>query len=282
KRLYNCLEAAGRQGEVNHITGDINYLGMFLSRRRTIQTILDCVHLSSSAGIKHAVIKLIWVTIPVRRARYVTAISESTKKEILKYVSCDPDKIIVIPVAISERFAARQREFNAECPRILQLGTAPNKNIPRLAAALKGIPCKLDIVGKQDPRLEQSLKEAGVSYEYSWGLSEEEILKKYEMADIVSLTSTYEGFGMPILEAQAVGRPVITSNILSMPEVAGDAACLVDPFDVSAIREGILKIIQDGSYRDELIRKGQTNIRRFDPEKIALQYLDLYKKIANR
>src|SRR5882757_7528263 len=136
KRLYNCLEAAGRQGEVNHITGDINYLGIFLSRKRTIQTILDCVHLSSSAGIKHAVIKLIWVTIPVRRARYVTAISESTKKEILKYVSCDPDKIIVIPVAISERFTAQRREFNADCPRILQLGTAPNKNIPRLAAAL--------------------------------------------------------------------------------------------------------------------------------------------------
>ncbi|HMH23199.1 MAG TPA: glycosyltransferase family 1 protein [Puia sp.] len=282
KRLYNGLEAIGRQGEVNHVTGDINYLGIFLGRKKTIQTILDCVHLSSSTGIRHAVIKLIWVSIPVRRARYVTAISESTKKEILKYVSCDPEKIVVIPVAISERFTHKQRDFNTACPRVLQLGTAPNKNIPRLAEALKGIPCKLDIVGKHDPQLEELLKTAGIDYEYSWGLSEDEILKKYETADIVSLTSTYEGFGMPILEAQATGRPVITSNILSMPEVAGDAACLVDPFDVSAIRSGILKIIQDGAYREELVRKGQENIGRFDPQKIALQYLDLYKKIANR
>jgi glycosyltransferase involved in cell wall biosynthesis len=281
KRLYNCIEAAGRQGAVNHITGDINYIGVFLHKRKTIQTILDCVHLSSSSGIKHAVIKLIWVTIPVKRAKYVTAISESTKKEILKYVSCDPGKIIVIPVAISDRFTPKQKAFDADCPRILQLGTAPNKNIPRLAEALQGIPCILDIVGRKVPELEELLKEKGIRYEYSWGLSDDEILKKYETADIISLVSTYEGFGMPILEAQAVGRPVISSNILSMPEVAGDAACLVDPYDVSAIREGILKIIKEDAYREDLVRKGQVNIKRFDPEKIALQYLDLYKKIAN-
>jgi glycosyltransferase involved in cell wall biosynthesis len=100
------------------------------------------------------------------------------------------------------------------------------------------------------------------------------------MADIIALASSYEGFGMPILEGQAVGRPVITSNILSMPEVAGNAACLVDPYDPSSIRQGILKIIQDAAYRDELVRKGFANVKRFDPQVIALQYLDLYKKVA--
>jgi glycosyltransferase involved in cell wall biosynthesis len=282
KRLYNCMEAARRQNTVNHVTGDINYIGIFLRKKRTIQTILDCVHLSSTTGIKHTVIKLIWMTIPVRRAKYVTAISESTKKEILKYVPCDPGKIIVIPVAISGRFVPKQKIFNADCPRILQLGTAPNKNIPRLAEALEGIPCILDIVGRKVPELEEVLNAKGIRYEYSWGLSDDEILEKYGTADIISLVSTYEGFGMPILEAQAVGRPVISSNILSMPEVAGDAACLVDPYNVSAIREGILKIITDSDYREELTRKGQLNIKRFDPEKIALQYLDLYKKISNQ
>src|SRR6516165_1703928 len=62
KRIYNCIEAAAKQGKVNHITGDINYIGLFSNKRKTIQTVLDCVHLSSSTGIKHAILKLFWVT----------------------------------------------------------------------------------------------------------------------------------------------------------------------------------------------------------------------------
>jgi glycosyltransferase involved in cell wall biosynthesis len=222
------------------------------------------------------------VEIPVKRAKYVTAISESTKNEILKYVKCDPRKIVVIPVAISERFTFKEKPFNAACPRILQLGAAPNKNIHRLVEALQGIPCILDIVGKHDEALEALLKEKGLNYEYSWGLPDEAILAKYEQADIIALASTYEGFGMPILEGQAVGRPVLTSNILSMPEVAGDAACLVDPFDIASIRGGVTRIIKDNVYREDLVKKGLINITRFDPEKIALQYFELYNEIANR
>ena len=282
KRIYNCLEVIGRQREVNHVTGDINYIGLFLNHRKTVQTILDCIHLSSSSGIKHSILKLFWVTIPVHRARFVTAISESTKKEILKYVQCDPDKIKVIPVAISGKFSQKRKPFNEANPRLLQLGTAPNKNIRRLAEALNGIPCTLDNVGKQDPQLEESLKKNGIRYQYSSGLSDEEIIKKYEQADIVTLVSTYEGFGMPILEGQAVGRPVISSNVYSMPEVAGDAACLVDPFDTQSIRRGIQKIINDAGYRENLVQKGFENIKRFDSHTIALKYLDLYKEITGK
>jgi len=282
KRIYNCLEIIGKQGEVNHVTGDINYIGLFLHSRKTVQTILDCVHLSSSTGIKHFVLKLFWLTIPVRRSRFVTAISESTKNEILKYVHCDPDKIKVIPVAISQKFSRKEKAFNKENPRLLQLGTAHNKNIQRLAKALWGIPCTLDIIGKQDSHLEDLLKEYDIKYEYSWGLSDEEIIKKYEQADMVTLVSTYEGFGMPILEGQTVGRPVITSNLYSMPEVAGDAACLVDPFDAQSIRQGIQKIINDPAYRENLIHKGFENVKRFNSQTIALKYLDLYKEITGQ
>ncbi|HVY74777.1 MAG TPA: glycosyltransferase family 1 protein [Puia sp.] len=282
KRIYNCLEVIGKQGQVNHVTGDINYIGLFLRRRKTIQTILDCVHLSSSKGIRHAILRLFWVTIPVHRARFVTAISESTKHEILKYVKCNPDKIKVIPVAISDKFVQKKKSFNRENPRLLQIGTAPNKNIQRLAEALQGIPCILDIVGKQDRELEELLKKRGIRYQYSSGLSDDEIIEKYEQADIVTLVSTYEGFGMPILEAQAVGRPVITSNIYSMPEVAGDAACLVDPFDIQSIRAGIMKIIDKADYRENLVRKGYENVKRFDPRAIALQYLKLYGEIIEK
>jgi len=280
KRIYNCVEAAFRQSDVNHVTGDINYLGLFLRRKRTIQTILDCVHLNTSSGIKYKVLRLFWLAIPARRARYLTAISDSTKREILKHVDCDPNKIRVIYVAISNRFQKKEKPFNKSEPRILQVGTAHNKNIPRLIEALKGIPCVLEIIGKKQDEYEKLLQSFGVKYEYRSGLSDDEMIRRYEDADIIALASTYEGFGMPILEGQAVGRPVISSNLFSMPEVAGNAACLVDPFDVNSIRAGIIKIIQNDEYRNRLVRDGFENVKRFDPDHIAFQYLDLYQEVA--
>jgi glycosyltransferase involved in cell wall biosynthesis len=129
------------------------------------------------------------------------------------------------------------------------------------------------------PEDEAALRREGVSFSCSWGLSSEAIVRKYEEADIVTLASTDEGFGMPILEGQAVGRPVVTGNVLSMPEVAGDAACLVDPYDVASIRSGILKVIQDDEYRRALVARGFENAKRFDAQRIALQYREVYAKV---
>ena len=84
---------------------------------------------------------------------------------------------------------------------------------------------------------------------------------------------------MPILEGNSVGRPVITSNLLSMPEVAGAAACIVDPTNVEDIRVGILKIINDKDYREDLIKNGFTNAQRFDAKEIARQYVEIYKEL---
>jgi glycosyltransferase involved in cell wall biosynthesis len=278
-RLYNCLEALAKKGPVNHITGDVNYLGIFLSSKNTINTILDCVHLDTSSGLKYKVLKYFWLALPERHAKFLTAISESTKREILKHHPCDPDKIVVIPVAISPEFQFKAKEFNKQKPRILQVGAAPNKNIPRLIEALKGIPCVLNIVGKINTEYEQMCRDYGIDLIYESGLSNEEMIQRYEICDIVSLASTYEGFGMPILEAQAVGRAVISSNLFSMPEVAGDSAVLVDPFNTGEIRTAILKIISDDTFREDRIRKGFENIKRFDPELIANQYFQLYEMI---
>jgi glycosyltransferase involved in cell wall biosynthesis len=280
KRIYICLEAIFRQKDVNHITGDINFIGILLKKRKTIQTILDCGQVHASTGIRHAVLKLFWLTLPVKRCRYVTAISSATKAEILKYVTCDPNKIVVIPVAISESFKRLNKPFNKTSPRILQIGTAPNKNIIRLIEAVKGLDCVLIIIGKHNQDYEDQMKRDQISYQYLSGLSDEEMKNQYHKADIVVLPSTYEGFGMPILEAQTVGRPVLTANLSSMPEVAGDAACLVDPYQVQEIRSGILKIISDDVYRNGLIEKGFENVKRYNPEKIAAEYFELYKNIS--
>ncbi|NJL74867.1 MAG: glycosyltransferase family 4 protein [Saprospiraceae bacterium] len=106
------------------------------------------------------------------------------------------------------------------------------------------------------------------------------MVQQYLDCDILVYVSTYEGFGMPIIEANSVERPVLTSNVTSMPDVAGNAACLVDPFDVQAIRQGLLQIINDATYREQLLANGRINKLRFDPDYIANSYYELYKKIV--
>jgi glycosyltransferase involved in cell wall biosynthesis len=281
-RLYNSIEALLKQSHINHVTGDVNYIGIFLGKSRTIHTILDCVHLNTTTGLKHKVLKLFWLSLPLKKTAYVTAISESTKKEILRFINYPPEKIKVIYVAISDRFQRFDKVFNHQQPRILQIGTAPNKNIPLLIQSLKDIDCKLVIIGKYDQEYENLLRNNSIDFEYKWGLTDDQILDEYRQSDIVSLISTYEGFGMPILEAQAIGRPVITSNVFSMPEVAGDAAYLADPHDVQSIRNGFKKIIEDVTFRQSMVSKGFENVKRFDPEIIATQYYELYKQVAEK
>jgi glycosyltransferase involved in cell wall biosynthesis len=168
------------------------------------------------------------------------------------------------------------KTFNKQEPVILQIGTKPNKNVTRLVQALKGISCRLEIVGEVSESLRSELEACQVRYNDSKNLTNEQVLEKYQSCDILSFVSTYEGFGMPIVEANATGRVVVTSNILSMPEVAGDAAHLVDPFDVSSIRAGILKVIEDDHYREKLIANGFKNRQRFDVNEIAQQFTSVY------
>jgi glycosyltransferase involved in cell wall biosynthesis len=106
-------------------------------------------------------------------------------------------------------------------------------------------------------------------------------LNEYSKASLLTFVSTIEGFGMPILEAQACSLPVITSNCSSMPEVAGDAAIMVDPFNVTAIRNGILDLMSNETLRNELIKKGYENIKRFSKEKVIAQYAGLYQEFEN-
>ena len=95
----------------------------------------------------------------------------------------------------------------------------------------------ISLAGLTERQRQARWKHNSISYTEQWGLSDQEILQHYRDCDMVVFASTYEGFGMPIIEGNATGRPVVTSNICSMPEVAGAAACLVDPFDCSSIRE---------------------------------------------
>ena len=133
-------------------------------------------------------------------------------------------------------------------------------------------------IGKINNALTSQLEEYSISYENKFNLSLEDLYEEYKKCDILTFVSTFEGFGMPIIEANCVERPVITGNITSMPEIAGNAACIVDPFDMSAIKKGIIKIIQDNDYRNELIENGRINKNRYSASAIAEMYFELYQK----
>lgn len=280
-RLYNIIEAFLKQGDVNHITGDVHFLTYLLSKKKTLLTILDCGFAQKPSPTKRYFLRLFWYIIPEKRVQLISVISQSAKDELLKHIRCKPEKIRIVPAGISPIFVFKDKDFNSEKPGILQVGTAPNKNLLRVIEALHGIPCHLDVVGKLSAEHKAALDKYKIAYSNSWNLSDEEMVRKYQESDMVVFVSTHEGFGLPILEANAVGRPVITSNISSMPEVAGDAACFVNPFDVASIRAGILQVINDKAYREQLIQNGHTNKLRYSLEISAKMYCDLYRELLN-
>lgn len=268
--------------DIYHVTGDINYLVHLLPIKRTVLTVHDIGHyLFGLSGIKRWLYKWLWLVFPIRRAGAVTAISTETRENIVKHLGVEEGLVGVIKNCHSAIFKPVAKQFAAACPVILQVGARPYKNVPRLVEALKGLRCRLVLVGSLDEEIKQNLADCGVDYENHVGLTHEELYKQYVECDLVSFVSLGEGFGVPIIEAQASGRPLITANVSPMREVAGEGACLVDPLDVAQIREGILKIITDSGYRDQLVERGLQNVARYSTVAISGQYLDLYRRLTH-
>ena len=280
-KFINIIEAGFRQGNnINHVTGETHFLDLLMNKNRVVLTVLDCGMMKRKSGMAKTIVKWLYLSAPISKAKIVTTISEETKRQIVEYTNCNPNKIEVIPVAINPLYTPSPKEFNEEKPVILHIGTGYNKNLLRLITALKEINCHLTIVGRLSQEYIDALAANNIDYSNEYNISNERLLEKYKECDILSFISTFEGFGMPIVEANAVERVVITSNISSMPEVAADAACLVDPYNIEEIRNSILNIISDRTYREQLILNGRINKLRFDGNKIAAMYYDLYKKVA--
>ena len=280
KRLYNILEAPFYQSKINHITGDIHYVSYFLKKNKTILTILDCSFMNTNNSLKKNILKLFWLRLPEKKVKVITTISDFNKTQIIDLIpKINPNKIFVIPVSVSNNFNFSPKKFNKLKPNILHIGTAPNKNLLRLTDAIKNLTCELVIVGELNSIQIKKLTENNINYRNYTNLNENEIINLYNNCDIVSFVSTFEGFGMPIVEANKVGRVVISSNCASMPEVANNAALLINPFDIESIRNGFDRVINDDDFRELLIKNGLFNASRFDSKLIADSYLNLYKGI---
>jgi glycosyltransferase involved in cell wall biosynthesis len=231
----------------------------------------------------------------LQRADAIVTISHSSKRDIISCCRVAEERVHVIHLGVDGRFmptAAGGSAFARTLPEryILNIGTLEaRKNLPRLLEAYaiargKGLPHKLLLGGARGWRL-SSL--AGIVEKLDLGndvvflgfVEDADLPLLYARADFFVYPSIYEGFGMPILEAMACGTPVITSNCSSMPEVAGDAALLIDPHDVQDMSAKMLELAGSGDLRRSLREKGIGRSSQFPWGKTARETLAVYEAV---
>ena len=233
----------------------------------------------------------------VRRAERFIAISESTKQDMQQCLGIEPDRIDVTPLAVSPAYrpdvdiASREsvrNKYDLPDRYVLFVGRLePRKNLPRLLDAYDAArarvpnPPALVLAGARGWHSGDLDRRIGGMTDRVRSLGfvpEEDLPALYSGADVFIYPSLYEGFGIPVLEALACGVPTITSNISSMPEVAGDAAELVDPQNTEAIANALQRLLTDRGLREELRRRSRLRAVAFSWDETARLTVESYDR----
>jgi glycosyltransferase involved in cell wall biosynthesis len=273
---------------------------------RSVVTIHDCIHLMFPQYLRHraayAYARLsMWMA--VRRSHRILTVSEASKRDIIHFFNVPPEKIVVVYNAIDERFrrapaeedVARVRErYQLAQGFVLYVGNIkPHKNLVRLIEAYDMLrhrgfdDLKLLIIGDEISKL-PALRRAVHKHKlhkhvrFLGYLPDETLAVLYRLAELFVFPSLYEGFGLPPLEAMACGTPVVTSNVSSLPEVTGDAAVLVDPYEVESIAEGMERVLTNPALSAELRTKGMARAREFSWERSVARTRELYQEVGGR
>jgi glycosyltransferase involved in cell wall biosynthesis len=254
---------------------------------KSVVTIHDCIHLMFPQYLPNRFAYTyarasLWAA--TRKAERILTVSETSKTDILRYFAVPAERIVVAYNAIDERFAIqpprelidRTRErYQLDGPFALYVGNIkPHKNLERLIDAFHIVRregferLRLLIIGDQIlkyPRLRRAVDRYKLHkhVRFLGFVPDETLAALYRLATVFVFPSLYEGFGLPPLEAMAGGTPVVTSNCSSLPEVCGDAAVLVDPYDAESIAEGIRRVLADPDLRATLVERGLRRSRDF-------------------
>lgn len=218
-------------------------------------------------------------------------VSECTKIDLLKHFQMDEKKIKVVYLGADQRFQpasqdaieAVKAKYGIKRPFLLSIGSVPRKNIDGIIRgfAASGVnkdfllilSCNMDVEKYRQLAIELNVAKDIL---FLSNLKDEEVVALYSSCHCFVFPSLYEGFGLPIVEAMQCGAPVITSNISSCPEVAGNSALLVNPQNITEIASAIQTICKDDSLRKQLIQKGFLRAKDFSWERFGQEMRKIY------
>ncbi|HVL69220.1 MAG TPA: glycosyltransferase family 1 protein [Vicinamibacterales bacterium] len=270
---------------------------------KSVVTIHDCIHLRFPQYLPNRLAYVyarssLWVA--THRASRVLTVSETSKRDILRYFRVPEGKIDVIYNAIDERLGeaptdaevAQVRErYQLNDPFVLYAGNIkPHKNLERLIEAFNTMRkgglehVKLLIIGDEISKY-ATLRRAVHRHKlhkhvrFFGFVPDKTLASLYRLASVFVFPSLYEGFGLPPLEAMAAGTPVITSNVSSLPEVVGDAAILIDPYEPDAIAGAMRRVLTDAPLREDLRRRGLARVREFSWDRSVARVREIYGEV---
>jgi glycosyltransferase involved in cell wall biosynthesis len=248
--------------------------------------------------LKHRLLLNGLIPFAVHHSAAVITGSEATRRDLLELFDADPERVIVTPYAAdpiyrpmprAEAHAAVRRRLGAPVPYLLSVGVLqPRKNLPRLVRAYNRIanrvPHRLVLVGKEGwapEDLKKAVSETPVGKEvlFTGYVADADLPALYAGADLFVYPSLYEGFGLPVLEAMACGAPVVTSNVSSLPEVAGDAGIIIDPENTPALADTLLELLGDEPRRRDLARRGLERAAAFNWDRTAELTRSVYARV---
>ena len=241
----------------------------------------------------------------LRRAAAILAVSQATKRDLEELFDVGPDRIRVTPLGVDRRVFRRAGDeavravtdrLGVDRPYLLSLGgLEPRKNLPRLVEAWQRLPDDVrpglviagsnvgwspegrDLLARALARLPNPLRRRVVVPGYVHGSDRVALLSG---AAALAYPSIYEGFGLPVLEAMATGTPVVTSTGSSLPEVAGEAAVLVDPLSSESIADGLERVLRDGALRDRLVQAGFVRAAAYSWDDTARSTAEVFREVA--